>query len=240
MRRIPGYNPVLEALRSGTKIKELLISKRRKRGLKELLRLASQQGVKVRQIDHLKLKERSGVSSPQGVLALAEELKYLSLEDLLLMLEEDPLVVILDHLQDPYNLGAIIRSSYLLGADGVVIPRDRSAGLSPTVSMAAAGAVEYLPLVQVTNIARSLKLLKEKGLWVAGAEAEGGENCDQRQLTGPLALVIGSEGKGLRPLVKKTCDYLIKIPLQGQLDSLNASVAAGILLYEIGRQRRKK
>lgn len=239
MEYLSGIHPVLEALKKGDRVERVLI----KRGIggvaiTQILELAKGAQIPVEVLNQRDLEELIGTTSHQGVAAMARSKGYLSLLDLhsLLQKEEVPLVVILDQIQDPQNLGAIIRSSCLLGAHAVIIPKDRSASLTGAVYRAAAGAVEHVPLVQVTNIAKTLETLKEWGLWIAGAVSQGGVPIFSQDLKGPLGVVIGNEGRGLRPLVQKRCDFLLHIPVLLEMDSLNASVATGIFLYEIRRQ----
>ena len=175
----------------------------------------------------------------QGVVALVHDLPGKSLDDLLDSLTVPPMLLVLDGVTDPHNLGACLRTADACGAVAVVIPKDRAAGLNATVRKVAAGAAETTPVVTVTNLVRSLKLLKEAGLWVVGAAAEGEQLACEADLKGPLALVLGAEGTGLRDLTRKTCDYLVRLPQLGSVESLNVSVATGMLLYEAVRQRLK-
>lgn len=239
MDYLAGIHPVREALRQSHRVKRLLIRKgKRSPSISQLLALAQEKEIPVEYLSQEEIQTLTLTSSHQGVAAVTEKMGYLSLSELqrLLAAQESPLVVILDEIQDPQNLGAIIRSSYLLGAHGVILPRDRSAGLTPAVFRAAAGAVEHIPLVQVTNIVRTIETLQDQGFWMVGAVSQEGRPLPQEDLSGPLGLVIGNEGRGLRRLVRERCDYLLTIPILAEQDSLNASVAAGIFLYEIRRQ----
>lgn len=236
---LAGIHPVKEALKKGERVERLLIKKGTLHSsISHLLKMAKREGIPIDYLSSEELEELAGTSSHQGVVARAYSKGYLSLEDLYVLVREveRPLVVLLDQVQDPQNLGAIIRSSYLLGAHAVVIPKDRRVGLTSAVYRAAAGAVEHIPVVQVTNIVRTIDGLKERGLWIVGGVAEGGEVIYHQDLTGPLGILIGNEGKGLRRLVRESCDFLLEIPVKKEMDSLNASVAAGIFLYEIRRQ----
>lgn len=239
MDYLAGIHPVREALRQGDRVRRLLIRKgRTSSSISQILDLAREKEIPVEYLPEEDLQDLTGTSSHQGVAALAHRREFFSFVDLrsLLLKKERPLVVILDQIQDPQNLGAIIRSSYLLGAHGVIIPRDRSVGLTGAVYRAAAGAVEHIPLVLVTNIVRTMADLQGDGLWMVGAVSKGGRSLFQEDLSGPLGLVIGNEGRGLRRLVQKQCDFLLTIPILPELNSLNASVAAGIFLYESRRQ----
>ena len=203
--------------------------------------LAQRAGVTLERVDAELLKRRVGDVVHQGVVAEVEPLKAWSEDDLFTALtgRKDPLLLVLDSVTDPHNLGACLRSADACGALAVVVPRDRAAGVNPTVRKVAAGAAETTPVVTVTNLVRTLKLLKEAGLWVVGADAEGEKLSYEADLNGPLALVLGAEGAGLRDLTRKTCDFLVRLPQLGSVESLNVSVATGMLLYEALRQRLK-
>jgi 23S rRNA (guanosine2251-2'-O)-methyltransferase len=208
---------------------------------REIETLAQQAGVKADRVDAEQLKRWVGEVVHQGVVALVEPLKPWAEEDLLeaLASRKDPLVLVLDSVTDPHNLGACLRTADACGALAVVVPKDRAAGLNATVRKVAAGAAETTPVVTVTNLVRSLKLMKDAGLWVVGAAAEGEQLACEADLKGPLALVMGAEGTGLRDLTRKTCDFLVRLPQLGSVESLNVSVATGMLLYEAVRQRLK-
>lgn len=238
MDRLAGRNPVLEALKSGRKIKEICISGTR--DMEELVLLAEKRQVPLRQVDHQQLDKLMPEAPHQGVVAFVESYSYASLEEVFARAAqrgEDPLILLLDSLQDPQNLGSLLRSADGGGAHGVVIPKRRAVGLTPGVVRASAGAVEYVPVVQVTNLVRTMEELKTKGLWVAGAEADGEQLYYQADLTGPLALVIGGEDRGLGRLVREHCDFTVRLPLRGRLNSLNAAIAGSILIFEVLRQR---
>ena len=208
---------------------------------REIEALAKQAGVKVDRVEAEQLKRWVGDVVHQGVVAQVEPLRPWSEEDLLEALphHKAPLVLVLDSVTDPHNLGACLRTADACGALAVVVPKDRAAGLNATVRKVAAGAAETTPIVTVTNLVRSLKLLKEAGLWVVGAAGEGENLAYEADLKGPLALVLGAEGTGLRELTRKTCDLLVRLPQLGSVESLNVSVATGMLLYEALRQRLK-
>ncbi|GFE58682.1 23S rRNA (guanosine(2251)-2'-O)-methyltransferase RlmB [Geobacter sp. AOG1] len=234
---IYGMNPVLEALRGSRRAFELFVAVgANDRRLEKLLKLAAEKGVPVRQRDKRDIARLCGTEHHQGVALRVEGFAYADLTDLLVT-GTNGLVLVLDGIQDPHNLGALIRTAACAGANGVIIPKDRAAAVTPTVEKSSAGAVETIPIVQVTNIAQTLAELKEAGFWIYGAVGEAAEPVYRQDMTGNVVLVIGSEGEGLRPLVRKMCDLLVAIPLQGGVSSLNASVAGGVLMFEVVRQR---
>jgi 23S rRNA (guanosine2251-2'-O)-methyltransferase len=208
----------------------------------ELGELARRAGVRWHSASTEQLARLSQGESHQGVVAEMADFRYLSLEELLDGLPdgEPPLILLLDGIEDPQNLGAIVRSAQGLGVHGLILPRDRAAGVTPAVARASAGAIESARIAQVVNLSRAIERLKEKGFWLAVADQEAEKTVWETDLTGPLGIVIGAEGKGVRPLVRSHCDLAVRIPMQGQLGSLNASVAAGILLYETRRQRASR
>ena len=241
--QVEGRNPVLEVLRSGRTVEKLLISKGAMEGsILEIAQKAKAQGIVVQEVDRRRLNELSMTDGAhQGVIAFVTPYSYVGVEDILERASrqgEDPFIIVLDEITDPYNLGSVIRTAECCGAHGVIIPKRRAAGLTPAAIKASAGAVEFVPVAKVTNISDTLDLLKRHGLWVAGADMDG-ETYTSRDLTGPLALVVGSEGRGLGRLVREKCDFLVRIPMLGRISSLNASVAAGVLMYEVNRQRSK-
>ena len=242
--RIFGTNPVFEALNSGREIDKIFILEgARHSRLGEIISLAKKRGIHYTNVSRKKLDELSDGGNHQGVLAFAAVHSYSEVEDILDAARkkgESPLVLIAEGLKDPHNLGSIIRCANAAGAHGVIIPKNRSVGLNSTVAKVSAGAVEYTPVARVTNIASTIDKLKEEGLWIAGTALEGSTLYTDADLTGALAIVIGSEGEGLSRLTREKCDFLVKIPMLGQAESLNASVAAGILLYESVRQRSLK
>jgi 23S rRNA (guanosine2251-2'-O)-methyltransferase len=238
---IYGINPVKEALRSGRRAFELFAagggSDRR---LEKILALASEKGVPVRQRGKGDLARLCGTDHHQGVALRVEPFPYAELGDLIDRWRssgELGLLLVLDGIQDPHNLGALIRTAACAGAQGIIIPKDRAAGVTPAVEKAAAGATETIPVVRVANIAQTLDALKGEGFWVFGAAGDASVTLYDQDYTGHVALIIGGEGEGIRPLVRKKCDVLTAIPLQGGVSSLNASVAGGVLLFEIVRQR---
>ena len=238
---IEGRNAVLEALRAGRALDKVYIARgETDKALAHIAGLARERGVSVSDCDRRKLDAMSVTKAHQGVIAVCAVREYASLDDILALAEsrgEAPFVVVCDEISDPHNLGAIIRSAECVGAHGVVIPRRRSAGLTAVVGKTSAGAAEHLPVARVANISAALQELKDRGLWVYGAAAEGSSPMWETDLTGPLALVIGSEGEGLGRLVRERCDFLVSIPLRGKVGSLNASTAAAVLMYEVLRQK---
>ena len=242
--QLEGRNALTEALRSGRTIDKVFIAAGdTDKSLQRLAAQAKEAGAVVVPVDRRKLDAMSTTRSHQGVIALAAAREYYSVDDLLREAEERgeaPLLVICDELSDPHNLGAILRSAECAGAHGVIIPKRRSVGLTAVVAKASAGAVEYMKVARVTNINAVISELKEKGVWIFGTAAEGSIPMYQADLTGPTAIVIGSEGEGMSRLVRQNCDVTVHIPMKGRITSLNASAAASILLYEAVRQRLSK
>ena len=239
--RLEGRNAVLEALSRGRTLDKILIKKGEVEGtLKVIAAKARERGIMVQEVNRLKLDAMSQSSSHQGVIALCAAHDYAEVSDMLERAKErgeDPLILILDGITDPHNLGAIIRTADAAGAHGVIIPKNRAAGLTGIVSKAAAGALEHVLVAKVVNITRVIEELKKEGLWIAAADMRG-KDMYGASLDGPLAIVIGGEGGGSGRLVKEKCDFLVKIPMLGKISSLNASVAAGIVLYETVRRRK--
>jgi 23S rRNA (guanosine2251-2'-O)-methyltransferase len=239
---IYGINPVLEALRGSRRAFELFVAgTTNDRRLEKLLKLAAEKGVAVRHREKRDIARLCATEHHQGVALRVEEFPYAELGYILEKWRTDGgsgLILVLDGVQDPHNLGALIRTAACAGCHGVVIPKDRAAGVTPTVEKASAGAVETIPISRVTNINQALLELKEAGFWIYGTTADTASSLYAQDFTGHIALVIGSEGEGLRPLVRKSCDVLISIPLQGGVESLNASVAGGVVLFEAVRQRQ--
>ncbi|HLZ20860.1 MAG TPA: 23S rRNA (guanosine(2251)-2'-O)-methyltransferase RlmB [Ktedonobacterales bacterium] len=236
-----GRYPVLEALRSRRRVHRILVAQGpRDAGLTQLLDQARRVGVPVEQASRRHLDELSKNANHQGVMAVTAPREYAEVDDILARasdLGEPPLVLILDAIQDVQNLGSLIRTAEVVGAHGVIIPEHRAAGLTPAVDKTSAGAVEFLPVARVTNITRTLDDLKKRGLWCIGLDGEAETRFDQANLTGPIALVVGNEGKGISRLARQHCDLLIQVPMRGHVGSLNAAVAGSIALYEIWRQR---
>ena len=239
---IEGRNAVIEAFRAGKTIDKLFVLEHCKEGsMNTVLREAKKQGTVINYVKRERLDQMSETGKHQGVIAYIAAYEYGSVEDILKKAEdkgEQPFVIILDDIEDPHNLGAIIRTANLAGAHGVIIPKHRASGLTATVVKASAGAINYTPVAKVTNISKTIEELKEKGLWFVCADMDGTTMYDL-DLKGPIGLVIGNEGKGVSRLVKEKCDFIAKVPMFGDINSLNASVAAGVLAYEIVRQRLK-
>lgn len=238
---IEGRNAVIEALRAGTAVDKVYIAKGETDAtLGHIASTARGKGIVVVEADRRKLDAMSVTHSHQGVIAVAAVREYASVSDILQSARdkgEAPLVVVCDELSDPHNLGAVIRTAEAAGAHGVIIPKRRSAGLTAIVAKTSAGAVSYLPVARVANLTALLKELKEEGLWVFGTAADGSTSLYQADLKGSAAIVIGSEGNGMSRLVREQCDFLVSIPMRGQVNSLNASAAAAVVLYEAVRQR---
>ena len=238
---IEGRNAVIEALRAGTPIDKVYIAKgETDAALGHIAAKAREAGAAVVDCDRRKLDGMSVTHAHQGVIAIAAVRAYASVADILNAAREKgeaPLIMVCDELSDPHNLGAVIRTAYCAGAHGVIIPKRRSAGLTAVVAKTSAGAVSHLPVAKVANLTACLKELKEAGVWVFGTAADAKQTMYQADLKGPAAIVIGSEGEGMSRLVRETCDVLVSIPMKGDLNSLNASASAAILLYEAVRQR---
>lgn len=235
---IVGRNPVLELLRGERPVDMLYVSSGAGGGsIGEILRLAAQREIPVKRVDDKKLEALGGGAAHQGVAASLSAHRYASLDEIFERAGADPLfVVIADGVEDPHNLGAIIRTAEVVGAHGVIIPKRRSASLTPAAAKSAAGALEHIPVARVTNLAALIEQLKQRGVWVYAADMQGESYCTVR-LDGPVALVVGSEGRGLSRLIREKCDMALSLPMYGRISSLNASVAAGVLLVEIARQR---
>ncbi len=238
---IVGRNAVLEALRSNRSINKLLVQQGATTGsIREVVALAREKKILIEEVSSSKLNLLSQDAKHQGVLAAVAPVDYAELEDALALAtskQQVPFLILLDDLQDPHNVGAILRTANIAGAHGVLLPKRRSCPLNQTVAKVSAGAVEHTPVVQIGNVAQTLEDLKKKGFWVIGADMAGTANYFEADLLGPVVLVIGSEGQGMGRLVKEKCDILVKIPMLGEITSLNASVACGILSFEIVRQR---
>lgn len=237
---IEGRNAIIEAFRSGRPIDKLFLLDGCQDGpMQTIKREAKKQGVPIRFVTRDRLDQMSETGSHQGAIAYSAAYEYSEMADIFSLAEkrgEPPFVILLDNIEDPHNLGAIIRTANQAGAHGVIIPKNRAVGLTATVAKASAGAINYTPVVKVTNIGKTIEALKEKGLWFVCADM-GGEVMYNLDLRGPIGLVIGGEGDGVARLVRQKCDYVAAIPMKGDIDSLNASVAAGVLAFEIVRQR---
>ncbi len=235
---IVGRNAVREALRAGRDMEKLLVSRGEATGsLREILALAREKGVVVQEVDRRRLDEMA--ENHQGVAALASMYAYSTLEEILALARErgePPFLVVLDGITDPHNLGAIVRTAECMGAHGVILPERRAVGLTPAAMKAAAGALEWIKVARVTNLTRALETLKAQNVWTYATDMDG-EDYRRVNFSGGCALVIGAEGQGVSRLVRETCDQVVSIPMKGHIDSLNASVAAGVILAEIARQR---
>ncbi len=235
-----GRNAVLEAFRAGRTVDKLFILDGCQDGpVKSILRESRKQSTLVKYVSKEKLDALSGHGKHQGVVAVTAACDYAQIDDLFAAAAEkgeDPFFILCDEIEDPHNLGAIIRTANLAGAHGVIIPKRRAVGLTGTVAKVSAGAVNYTPVARVTNMARTIDTLKERGMWFVCGDMDG-ELMYRQNLTGPIGLVIGNEGSGVSRLVREKCDYIASIPMRGDIDSLNASVAAGVLAFEIVRQR---
>ena len=239
---IIGRNAVLEALQSGRAIDTVMVARGDRTGsIGKIMCLCREKGIVVKDVDEKKLSFSCGHSNHQGVAAYAAAHEYAELEDIFALAEsrgEQPFIIICDELEDPHNLGAVIRSAEAAGAHGVVIPKRRSATLSYAVAKTSAGALEYVPVARVPNIPTLLEDLKKRGVWVYAADMGGQLWCDTN-FDGPVALGVGSEGRGVGRLVREHCDFVVSLPMAGKINSLNASVAAGILMFEVAKQRLK-
>ena len=240
---ICGRNPVLEALRSGREIDRLLVCHGVSGGsVTAIIAKAKQKGILIKEISPQKLDYYCGGANHQGVAVMLASQEYSTVEDILNTARErneNPFIIVCDEIEDPHNLGAIIRTAEASGVHGIIIPKRRSASLNATVAKSACGALEYMKVARVTNIPNTIDELKEQGIWVFGADMDG-EDYEQVDFDLPVAIVIGNEGKGIGNLTAKKCDRIVSLPMMGKINSLNASVAAGILMYEAVRKRRKK
>lgn len=239
-----GRNAVIEVLKSNTTIEYLCVSKGDLEGsIKVILSLAKEKGVVIKEVDRRKLDGMCGGANHQGVVAKVTPFVYSEVVDILNGAKskgEDPFIIILDEIEDPHNLGSIIRTAELCGAHGIIIPKRRNVGVTPTVYKCSAGAIEHMKIAKVTNINATIDLLKEEGVWIYGADIEGKEYSYNANFSGPCGLIIGSEGRGISKLTLKKCDVLVKIPMIGKINSLNASVAGGIMMYEVLKGRLTK
>ena len=239
--KIIGRNPVLEAIKAGRSIDKILIKKGKYEGsIVPVVKKAKEAGIIIQEVDKIKLDTIAEGGNHQGIVAYVSQYDYVSVDDILNAAAdkgEAPFVIICDKITDPHNLGAIIRTANCVGAHGVIVPKRNSAGLNSVVAKTSAGAVEYTRVAKVTNIAETLEKLKKQGMWIAAADMDGQEMY-KTDLKGSLGIVVGSEGEGVSRLVREKCDFIVSIPMYGQINSLNASVAAGVLMYEAVRQRK--
>ncbi|MCI7233987.1 MAG: 23S rRNA (guanosine(2251)-2'-O)-methyltransferase RlmB [Oscillospiraceae bacterium] len=237
---IVGRNPVMEALKSGKAIDTIYVNSDAGGSIGAITRIAREKGIVIKNVNDQKLTQMCAGASHQGIIASGACAEYVSVEDILNISKKKgtaPFIIICDEIEDPHNLGAIIRTAETAGADGVIIPKRRSAGLTAIVGKASAGAAEHMAIARVPNIPAVLKELKDKGLWVYGAAAGGSNGLWDTDFTGAMALVIGSEGDGIGRLVRENCDFIVNIPMVGKINSLNASAAASVIMYEVLRQR---
>lgn len=237
---IVGRNAVMEALKAGRVIDTLMVARGDRSGsISKIVAMCREKNIVIKEVDNKKLDFMCGRNSHQGVAAYAAAHEYSTVQDMLNLAKErgeKPFLIVCDELEDPHNLGAIIRTAETAGVHGVIVPKRRSASLSYAVSKTAAGALEYVPVARVSNLAATLDELKAEGVWIYGADM-GGDNWCETDYDGAVALVIGSEGNGLSRLVREKCDFIVSLPMKGHITSLNASVAAGIMMYEVARQR---
>ncbi|NLY10138.1 MAG: 23S rRNA (guanosine(2251)-2'-O)-methyltransferase RlmB [Firmicutes bacterium] len=235
-----GRQPVLELLRTGKTINRLMVAKGEHHGsIKQIIALAKERNIVLQLVERQYLNKLSETGAHQGVIAQISPIEYLELDDVLEANQgnKNAFYLVLDGISDPHNLGSLIRTAETSGVTAVIIPKHRAAGVTATVIKTSAGAAFHLPICRVTNLAMTIKTLKENGCWIVGADMDG-TTMYQQDLTGPIALVVGSEGKGMSELVKKSCDFIVSIPMFGKINSLNASVAGGLIMYEIVRQRK--
>lgn len=239
--RLEGRNSVLEAIKSGRTINKILVSGGNREGsIKKIISIAREKGILVQEVDRGKLDSISITHAHQGIIAYVAAKAYVDVDEILKIAEaknEPPFIVILDEITDPNNMGSILRTSDAVGAHGIIIPKRRSVGLTSTVSKVSAGAIEHVPVARVTNISQTLNYLKEKNVWIVGLDATGNETFYKSDLKGAIALVIGSEGSGISKNALDKCDFVVNIPMQGQISSLNAAVAGAIVMYEVLKQR---
>ena len=241
--QVEGRNAVIELLESGKDINKIFITKGEKHGsINKIISMAKERKVILIEKDKRQMAQMAQNENYQGVIAIVPPFEYCEIEDILdkaKEIKEDPFVLILDGIEDPHNLGSIIRTAETAGVHGIIIPKRRAVAVNSTVNKVSAGAVQYMKIARVTNITDSIETLKEKGLWICGTDINTDTYYYSQDLTGPLGIVIGNEGTGMSDRVKKSCDFLVKIPMKGKVTSLNASVSAGIVIYEAMKQRMK-
>ena len=242
--QVEGRNSVLELLESGKDINKLFVTKGEKHGsINKILAIAKERKIIIVEKDKKQMDEMAQEENYQGVIAIVPPYEYVEIEDILeyaKQKQEDPFILILDGIEDPGNLGSIIRTAETAGVHGIIIPKRRAASVNSTVNKVSAGAVEYMNIARVTNISDAIEKLKQNGLWICGTAIDTDKYYYNQDLTGPLAIVIGNEGKGIGDKVKKNCDFLVKIPMKGKIGSLNAGVSTGIIVYEAVKQRIRK
>lgn len=238
---IEGRNPIAEALKSGREIDKILVAKGEKNGsIIKIISDAKKRGIVVQEVDRAKLDSMSHTKNHQGVVAYAAAAEYATVEDILAVAKskgEAPFIIIADEITDPHNLGSLLRTANAAGADGIIIPKRRSVGLNSVVAKTSAGAVEFTPVAKVSNISNTIDKLKKENIWIIGADMDGENTIYTQDFSGGVAIVVGSEGEGISRLVKDKCDFLVKIPMLGEITSLNASVAGALMIYEVVRAR---
>ena len=241
--QVEGRNSVIELLKSGKDINKLFVQRGEKHGsINEIIKLANKNKIIISEIDKSKLDKMSQTHNHQGVIAIVPPYEYCDVDEILEVAKEkneEPFILILDEIEDPHNLGSIIRTAECSGVHGIIIPKRRSATVNSTVNKTSAGAAQYMKIARVNNLNETINYLKERNIWIYGTDAKGSAYYDEQDYKGGVGIVIGSEGFGMNRLVKENCDFLIKIPMKGQINSLNASVSAGIVMYEVMKQRRK-
>ncbi len=239
--KLEGRNSIMEALKANRTINKLFVSKGEREGsIRQIVAIARQKGIIITEVEKNVLDGMSSTRSHQGVIAFVSVKEYVEVDDILQIAQEKgkaPFIIILDEIADPHNFGAILRTANAVGAHGVIIPKRRAIGLTSAVSKAAAGAVEYVPVARVTNISQTIEYLKKNNIWIVGTDSTGEKAFYDSDLKGPVALIVGSEGEGMGKLIREKCDFVVNIPMQGEISSLNASVAAAIVMYEILKQR---
>lgn len=238
---IEGRNAVIEALKSGRDINKILVQEGGREGsIIKILAMAREKRIVIQYVEKNKLDSISLTRNHQGIIAYVPPYEYSSIEGIFknaLNKGEDPFIILLDEIFDPHNLGSIMRTADAVGAHGIIIPKRRAVGITSTVAKISAGAIEYVPVARVSNLAQTIDILKERGLWITGIDMQGETSFYGADLKGPIGLVIGNEGYGLGRLIKEKCDFLINIPMKGKIDSLNASIACSVIMYEVVRQR---
>ncbi|HBC84444.1 MAG TPA: 23S rRNA (guanosine(2251)-2'-O)-methyltransferase RlmB [Clostridiales bacterium] len=242
--QVEGRNAVIELLESGRDINKIFISNGEKHGsINKIISMARQRKILITEVNKTKLKEMAKTENFQGVIAIVPPFEYCDVEDILeeaKQRNEQPFIVILDGIEDPHNLGSIIRTAETAGVHGIIIPKRRAASVNSTVAKVSAGAVEYMKIARVNNLNETIKYLKQSGVWICGTDISTNTYYDKQDFTGPIAIIIGSEGFGMSRLVKENCDFLVKIPMKGKITSLNAAVSAGIVIYEAVKQKKNK
>lgn len=242
--RLEGRNPVIEALKAGRTINKIFVAKGDREGsIKQIVALAREKKIIVQEVERAKLDSMSFTHAHQGVIAFVAAKEYVEVDDILAIAEqkgESPFIIILDEITDPQNLGSILRSADAAGVHGVIIPKRRAIGLTAVVAKASAGAVEHVAVARVTNITQTIDYLKKKNVWIAATDTSGDKAFYEADLKGPIALVVGSEGEGIGKLILEHCDFVVNIPMKGQISSLNAAVAGAVVMYEVLKQRVKK